>query len=104
MRLKDILNERELTMSQFAEMCGYSYNALYQQVKSPSYPTLQKWAQVLNVPVYELFVDPKTLMQSELDKIDDFTAYVRYKGIHYTADTYNDFVKITEELAAMHNQ
>ena len=58
-RIKDILNERKISLKEFAAELGISYTALYLQINKPSYPTLEKWAAVLNIPMWQLFASPE---------------------------------------------
>lgn len=58
-RIKDILNERKISLKEFAAMLNISYTALYLQINKPSYPTLEKWAAVLNIPMWQLFASPE---------------------------------------------
>lgn len=58
-RIKDILNERNISLKEFAAELGISYTALYLQINKPSYPTLEKWAAVLNIPMWQLFASPE---------------------------------------------
>lgn len=95
-RIKDILNERNISLKEFAAMLGISYTALYLQINKPSYPTLEKWASVLDIPMWQLFASPEVAPTN--DTSTDFAAYIRYKGIHYTADTLEEFLKQVEEI------
>lgn len=58
-RIKQILKERNITQKEFAALLGISPVGLYQQIKTPSYPTLEKWAAVLNIPMWQLFASPE---------------------------------------------
>ena len=97
-RIKDILNERNISLKEFAAELGISYTALYLQINKPSYPTLEKWASVLGVPMWQLFASPEEVSAHPQDTSSDFAAFVRYKGIHYTADTLEEFLKQVEEI------
>lgn len=59
---------------------------------TPSIMTLYKIAEVLGVPV------TKILGGDGQKDCSDFAAFVRYKGIHYTADTLEEFLKQVEEI------
>mgnify|MGYP004572604733 CR=1 FL=1 len=63
-RIKDILNERKISLKEFAAELGISYTALYLQINKPSYPTLEKWAAVLNIPMWQLFASPEDVAAS----------------------------------------
>ncbi len=101
-RIKDILNERNISLKEFAAMLGISYTALYLQINKPSYPTLEKWASVLDIPMWQLFASPEEVAPTN-DEYSDFAAYIRYKGIHYTADSLEEFNMIVEEIRSVTN-
>lgn len=63
-RIKDILNERNISLKEFAAELGISYTALYLQINRPSYSTLEKWAAVLNIPMWQLFASPEEVAVS----------------------------------------
>ena len=52
---------------------------------------LDKGADVIGCDISEFFED-------EEKKRGDFAGYFRYKGIHYTADTLEEFFKQVDEL------
>ena len=63
-RLKDILKERNLTLSAFAEQVGISQSNLSNYVNgniSPTLETLDKIAKALNISVTELFKENEAL-------------------------------------------
>lgn len=100
-RIKEILNERHISLKEFAAMLNISYTALYLQINKPSYPTLEKWASVLSVPMWQLFASPEEVANTPQETNTDFAAFVRYKGIHYTADTLEEFNIIVEEIKSI---
>lgn len=53
---------------------------------------LEQMAEIIGCKVTELF---------EEDKKSDFASFVRYKGIHYTADTLEEFFLQVDELKAI---
>lgn len=59
---------------------------------TPSIVTLYKIAEVLDVPV------TKILGEDGQKECSDFAAFIRFKGIHYTADTLEEFNTIVEEI------
>lgn len=100
-RIKDILNGRNISLKEFAAMLGISYTALYLQINKPSYPTLEKWASVLGIPMWQLFASPEEVANVPQETNTDFAAFVRYNGIHYTADTLEEFNTIVEEIKSI---
>lgn len=105
-RLKDILNERNITLKEFAATLNITYTALYYQLDKPSYSTLVKWASVLNVPVWQLFASPDEIAAHQADN-NELCAFVRYRTsnnnvIHLYADTWEQFWGIVDEIASTH--
>ena len=64
---------------------------------TPSIVTLYKIAEVLDVPV------TKILGEDGQKECSDFAAFIRFKGIHYTADSLEEFNTIVEELRSITN-
>lgn len=59
MRVKAILNDKQLTLNDLAQKLGVSRQALYLQVNNnPRLSTLQRIADALGVPVGQLFDEP----------------------------------------------
>lgn len=55
-RIREIIREKGLTQQDIADKIGISRTALALQIAQPSYPTLMRFAEVLEVPVWQLFV------------------------------------------------
>lgn len=80
-RLKEILRERKLTISAFAEMAGITQanmSNIANLKSSPSLDTLNRIAKALNIPITELFGEE-----------EDIELSIKYRGKVY---------KITKEL------
>lgn len=79
-------------MSELATKMGYeqvtSLNQLLRRRKI-GLDKLEQMASIIGCKVSELF--------EEEDK-EDFAAYVRCNGIHWTADTLDEFNKVVEEV------
>ena len=54
--------------------------------------TAVKFAEAIGCNVGELFEEAKDV---------EFAAFVRYNGIHYTADSLEEFNKIVEEIRSI---
>ncbi|MCL2510479.1 MAG: helix-turn-helix transcriptional regulator [Bacteroidales bacterium] len=90
-RLKDILKERNLTLSAFAEQVGISQSNLSNYVNgniSPTLETLEKIANSLNISLTELFKEKEAL---------EFQ--IKYNGKVYAIDKDNllEIIKQKEE-------
>jgi transcriptional regulator with XRE-family HTH domain len=60
-RLRQLRRQQDLTQEQLAEAVGVSVEAVSnfeRGVHAPSFETLEKLADILQVPVYELFLFP----------------------------------------------
>ncbi len=87
-----------MLVSELAHKMGYeqvtSLNQLLRRRKI-GLDKLEQMADIIGCKVSELL---------EVDSTpsgDDFASYVRYHGIHYTADTLDDFFKQVDELRAI---
>ena len=63
---------------------------------TPSIVTLYKIAEVLDVPV------TKILGEDGQKECSDFAAFIRFRGVHYTADSLDEFLTIVDELSSTH--
>lgn len=58
-RIKELIKEKGYTQQEFAEKIGMSRVGLSQIINGkPSYPTLEKIAAALDVPMWQLFASP----------------------------------------------
>lgn len=94
-RIEDILKEKNLTKSYLAEKLGFARQNFNAMFKNPTLQRLEDAADILNVSVAEL------LDEDTHNECSDFAAYIRYKGIHYTADNLEEFNNIVEELKSI---
>lgn len=62
-RIEQIIREKGYNMTSFADKMGTSRQNLYAILKSPSYPTLEKIAETLNIPIWQLFVSPEEIKE-----------------------------------------
>lgn len=85
LRVKEICEERGLTMQDLAKELNITYQSLWSQLRgNPTLSKLQAIAAVLNVEIVDLF-----------ERRDDFVAFVRDQGRIYTFDT----IKALKEFA-----
>lgn len=57
-RIKDLIKEKGYTIKSLAEKIGITRESLSRMLVSPSYPTLEKIATALDVPMWQLFASP----------------------------------------------
>ena len=92
MRIKEVLRERGITQDEIAKRIGInrvSVSRLLNEKNDMRVSTAEKFAEAIGCSVGELF---------EAEKDVDFAAFIRFKGIHYTADTLEEFLKQVEEI------
>ena len=96
------MTSKGFTNVSLGEKMGVSKQAVGQMLKADSLTTasLEKIAVALDVPMWQLFASPAEVNTPQ-ESNSDFAAFIRYKGIHYTADTLEEFNKIAEEIKAI---
>ena len=99
--LKEILKEKGVTSKELAERLGVTPVTISYIVTNKTTPSLDMLCRIAK----ELNVKLSTLLGEEplrvIDTSKEFAAFVRYKGIHYTADTLDEFFKQVDELRAI---
>lgn len=99
--LKEILKEKGATSKELAERLGVTPVTISYIVTNKTTPSLDMLCRIAK----ELNVKLSTLLGEEplrvIDTSKEFAAFVRYKGIHYTADTLDEFFKQVEEIKAI---
>ena len=68
-RIESLIKEKGFNMTTFAERMGVSRQNLYAILKSPSYPSLEKIAETLNVPMWQLFATKEEVSQQDINTI-----------------------------------
>lgn len=93
------MSAKGFTNTSLADKLGVTKQAVGKMVKAESLTliTLQKIADALGVPIWQMLVSEDEIIKKE----SDFASYIRYKGIHYTADTIDEFLKQVEEIMAI---
>ena len=85
MDIKGKIKEKGFSMVSVAKEMGITRETLYANISgNTTYKTMRKVADVIGCDISEFFED-------EEGKKGDFASYIRYKGIHYTADTLDEF-------------
>ena len=99
--LKEILKEKGVTSKELAERLGVTPVTISYIVTNKTTPSLDMLCRIAK----ELNVKLSTLLGEEplrvIDTSKEFAAFVRYKGIHYTADTLDEFFHQVEEIKAI---
>ena len=89
LNIEKVLHQKGLNKAKLAELLGRKDNRSYvtNLLKSPSYASLEKIADVLGVDVKDLFDDTKE---------EGLTALIEFKGEFFKANTVNELEKILD--------
>ena len=94
MDIKRVIKDKGYTIQDVAGMIGVNRVTLTNTISgNPTYRKMKQIADAIGCQVTDFFADE--------DKKSDFASYIRYKGIHYTADTIDEFLKQVEEIMAI---
>lgn len=87
-----LLKEKGLTKTAFSDLLGIKKQNLNGLMKNPTLETIKKFASVLGVETWQLFVSPKDIKSVEL------TALIQHKGDFYEATTIEELEKIVAKI------
>lgn len=94
MRIKEILKEKGITLSQLADTMGVSRQALSRQVAGKLLvEKAEEIACMLDVPMWQLFVSPEEVAGS-----GSFVAFVKAGIKTYHANSLSELEKIVQEI------
>lgn len=101
LKVKEIINQRGISVSQFANMIGVTREHCYSILKgkSVSQKQLQIMSQVLNIPIFALFQSPNINDTSEYNPYD----IVFGRQEHYNANDIVTFGKLSGKYGAFSN-
>ena len=64
MRIKEVIKEKGFTVSQLADKIGIKQESLSRAINgNPTVETLEKIAEALDVPIWQLFATPNEIQQ-----------------------------------------
>lgn len=66
-RIKEVIKEQGFTITSLADKLGIARESLSRMIVSPSYPTLEKISNALNVPIWKLFASPEEVQEEQKD-------------------------------------
>ena len=101
LRIKECCKEHGVKLETLATKLGLAQaTTLSQQIKRNKFgiDRLEEIARIIGCDEVELFADYE---KSEEVRKEDFSSFFRYRGIHYTADTLEEFFKQVDELKAI---
>lgn len=96
MNIKNTIKNHGYNITSVAEQIGVTRETLTRNISgNPTYKTMKQIADVIGANVGEFFEDEVSKPK------EDFASFIRYKGIHYTADSLDEFFRQVEELKAI---
>lgn len=101
LNLKELLRERGVMAKELAdylEITQVGMSNIINNKTIPSVGTLLKIAKFFNVKLSTLLGEEPLRI---VDDSKEFAAFIRYKGIHYTADSLDEFFKQVDEIKAI---
>ena len=99
MDIKKTIKDKGYTISLVAGKMGINRVTLTNMISgNTTYNTMSRVAEAIGCSVVDFFSDERT------DNKTDFAAFIRYKGIHYTADNLEEFNTIVEEIRSVTNK
>ena len=93
-RIEGILKEKGMSKAYLAEKLGFARQNFNVMFKNPTLQRLEDAANVLGVTVSQLLEED----EKSTNLPSDFAAFVRLNGIHYTADTLEEFCSVVQEV------
>lgn len=94
-RIEELIKKQGYNMTTFAEKMNTTRQNLYAILRSPSYPTLEKVAAALNVPIWQLFASPEEVAGKE-----ELNALITHQGKFYEARTLEGLKDIVKTIEA----
>ena len=91
MRIKELIKSKGYNQEEFAKLIGVTRSTLLGQIERPSYTTMEKIANALNVPIWQLFVSEEDIVERcskpTCGDKSDFIALIKQGGELYSASS-----------------
>ena len=91
MRIKELIKSKGYSQEEFAKLVGVTRSTLLGQIERPSYTTMKKLANALNVPIWQLFISEEDVVERcnkpTFDDKSDFIALIKQGGELYSASS-----------------
>lgn len=100
-KIESLLKDKGLKKAEVAAALGIQRQNFNVSFKNPTVQRLEEMAAALGVPIWQLFVAPEEVA-APTDNGSDFAAFVRFDGVHLTADNWAEFWRLVDELESTH--
>ena len=100
MNILKIIQQHGETITSVAAKMGVTRPTLSNNLKKPSYTTLERIASALNVEPWQLLAPPSVVEEVEKARVksDDFAAFIRLHGKTYTPQTLDELAAVVDGL------
>lgn len=94
-RIKEVLKEKNISVAEFADMVGVSRQAISKQLAGKLLlETLEKFASVLNVPIWELLASREEINALCSKEDSEVNGYIKIRGNLYEVHSFEDLQKL----------
>lgn len=102
MRIRELIKSKGYNQEEFAKLIGVTRSTLLGQIERPSYTTMEKIANALNVPIWQLFISEEDIVERcskpTYDDKSDFIALIKQGGELYSASSIDEARVVLDKL------
>jgi transcriptional regulator with XRE-family HTH domain len=102
MRIRELIKSKGYNQEEFAKLIGVTRSTLLGQIERPSYTTMEKIANALNVPIWQLFISEEDIVERcskpTYDDKSDFIALIKQGGELYSASSIAEARDVLDKL------
>lgn len=105
MRIRELIKSKGYNQEEFAKLIGVTRSTLLGQIERPSYTTMEKIANALNVPIWQLFISEEDIVERcskpTYDDKSDFIALIKQGGELYSASSIAEARALLDKLESV---
>lgn len=102
MRIRELIKSKGYNQEEFAKLIGVTRSTLLGQIERPSYTTMEKIANALNVPIWQLFISEEDIVERcskpTYDDKSDFIALIKQGSELYSASSIAEARVVLDKL------
>ena len=105
MRIRELIKSKGYNQEEFAKLIGVTRSTLLGQIERPSYTTMEKIANALNVPIWQLFISEEDIVERcskpTYDDKSDFIALIKQGSELYSASSIAEARDVLDKLESV---
>ena len=105
MRIRELIKSKGYNQEEFAKLIGVTRSTLLGQIERPSYTTMEKIANALNVPIWQLFISEEDIVERcskpTYDDKSDFIALIKQGCELYSASSIAEARVVLDKLESV---